>query len=77
MVYFVDKQVVCLQQAIKDDDIEDENHEPNGMSYIENRLPMQGTWVQALVWEDPICHGAIKPVCQVMDGQRLDINIPE
>ena len=24
------------------------------------RLPMQGTRVQALVWEDPICHGAPK-----------------
>ena len=21
-------------------------------------LPMQGTWVRALVWEDPICRGA-------------------
>ena len=26
-------------------------------------LPMQGTWVQSLVWEDPICHGATKPLC--------------
>ena len=26
-------------------------------------LPMQGSWVQPLVWEDPICHGATKPVC--------------
>ena len=25
-------------------------------------LPMQGTRVQALVWEDPTCHGAIRPV---------------
>ena len=25
-------------------------------------LPMQGTWVQALVWEDPTCRGATKPV---------------
>ena len=24
------------------------------------RLPMQETWVQALVWEDPACHGATK-----------------
>ena len=24
--------------------------------------PMQGTWVRALVWEDPTCHGATKPV---------------
>ena len=25
-------------------------------------LPVQGTWVQALVWEDPTCHGATRPV---------------
>ena len=25
-------------------------------------LPMQGTWVQALVWEDPTCRGATRPV---------------
>ena len=26
-------------------------------------LPMQGTWVRALVREDPTCGGATKPVC--------------
>ena len=26
-------------------------------------LPMQGTWVRSLVWEDPTCHGATKPMC--------------
>ena len=25
-------------------------------------LPMQGTWAQALVWEDPTCHRATKPM---------------
>ena len=25
-------------------------------------LPMQGTWVRALVWEDPTCRGATSPV---------------
>ena len=25
-------------------------------------LLMQGTRVRALVWEDPTCHGAMKPV---------------
>ena len=25
---------------------------------------MQVTWVRALVWEDPTCHGATKPVHQ-------------
>ena len=26
------------------------------------RLPMQGTQVRALVWEDPTCRGATRPV---------------
>ena len=25
-------------------------------------LPMQGTWVRALVWEDPTCRGTTRPV---------------
>ena len=25
-------------------------------------LPIQGTWVRALVWKDPTCHGATKPM---------------
>ena len=25
-------------------------------------LPMQGTWVRALVWEDPTCRRATKPM---------------
>ena len=25
-------------------------------------LPMQGTRVRALAWEDPTCHGATKPM---------------
>ena len=31
--------------------------------WLRIRLPMEGTWVRALVWEDPTCHGATKPVC--------------
>ena len=31
--------------------------------WLRIRLPMQGTQVRALVWEDPTCHGATKPVC--------------
>ena len=30
--------------------------------WLRIRLPMQGTWVQALVGEDPTCRGAAKPV---------------
>ena len=33
-----------------------------GGAVVKNRLPMQGTRVQLLVWEDPTCHGATKPV---------------
>ena len=29
--------------------------------WVRIRLPMQGTWVRALVGEDPTCPGAIKP----------------
>ena len=31
--------------------------------WLRIRLPMQGTQVWALVWEDPTCRGATKPVC--------------
>ena len=31
--------------------------------WLRIRLPVQGTQVQALVWEDPTCRGAAKPVC--------------
>ena len=30
--------------------------------WLRIHLPMQGTWVQALVWEDLTCHGATKPM---------------
>ena len=30
--------------------------------WLRMRLPMQETWVQALVQEDPTCCGATKPV---------------
>ena len=31
--------------------------------WLRIRLPMQGTRVRALVWEDPTCRRASKPVC--------------
>ena len=31
--------------------------------WLRIHLLMQGTQVQALVWEDPTCHGATKAVC--------------
>ena len=33
------------------------------VQWLRIRLPMQGTWVRALVQEDPICCGATKPMC--------------
>ncbi|KAJ8785461.1 hypothetical protein J1605_007058 [Eschrichtius robustus] len=32
------------------------------VQWLRIRLPAQGTQVRALVWEDPTCHGATKPV---------------
>ena len=32
------------------------------VQWLRIRLPMQGTWVRALVWEDPTCRGATRPV---------------
>ena len=34
-------------------------------------LPMQGTRVQALVWEDPTCHGVTKPVSHKLLSLRV------
>ena len=31
--------------------------------WLRIRLPMQGSWVRALVREDPTCRGATKPMC--------------
>ena len=35
-------------------------------------LPMQGTRVRALVWEDPTCCGATGPVSQTTEPARLE-----
>ena len=34
--------------------------------WLRIHLPMQGTRVRALVWEDPTCRGAAKPVHQLL-----------
>ena len=31
--------------------------------WLKIHLPVQGSWVRALVWEDPTCCGATKPIC--------------
>ena len=44
-----------------------ENKEDRGTSlvvqWLRIHLPMQGTWVPSLVWEDPTCGRATKPAC--------------
>ena len=35
-------------------------------------LPMQGTRVRALVWEDPTCRGATRPVSHTTEPARLE-----
>ena len=35
-------------------------------------LPMQGTRVRALVWEDPTCHGATRPVTTITEPAHLE-----
>ena len=32
------------------------------VQWLRIHLPMQGTGVQSLVWEDPMCRGTTKPV---------------
>ena len=34
----------------------------SGLPWLRMSLPMQGTWVPSLVWEEPTCIGATKPV---------------
>ena len=40
--------------------------------WLRIHLPMQGTRVQALVWEDPTCRGASKPVATTTEPVRLE-----
>ena len=35
---------------------------PLVVQWLRVHLPMQETWVQSLVWEDPSCCGAAEPV---------------
>ena len=35
-------------------------------------LPIQGTWVRPLVWEDPTCRGVAGPVSHTTEHARLE-----
>ena len=39
-------------------------------------LPMQGTWVQSLVWEDAMSHRATKPMHHNYGAHRLQLLKP-
>jgi len=39
---------------------------------IRIRLPMHGTWVRSLVWEDPTCLGVTKPECHSYWAHALE-----
>ena len=40
--------------------------------WVRIHLLMQGIRVQALIWEEPTCHGATKPVCQNYSACALE-----
>ena len=52
----------CWRSGLQDGQM-DEGRTSLVAQWLRIRLPMQGTWVRALVWEDPTCRGATKPVC--------------
>ena len=33
------------------------------VQWLRIRLPVRGTWVRSLLWEDPTCLKAAKPMC--------------
>ena len=39
-------------------------------------LPMPGAWVLSLIWEDPTCLGATKPMCHNYCAQDLQLLKP-
>ena len=45
--------------------------------WLRIRLPMQGTRVRALLWEDPTCRGAIKPCAPQLLSLRSRAREPQ
>ena len=52
----------CRSINFKDKTIKSSSRASLVAQWLRICLPMQGTRVQALVWEDPTCHGATGPV---------------
>ena len=50
------------------------------MKCVGQDFPIQGTWIQSLVWEDSMCHGATKPMMlcsRAREPQLLKPALPE
>ena len=43
-----------------------------GGPVVKIRLPVQGTWVQSLIPEDPTCLGALSPCPQLLSPSTLE-----
>ena len=59
--------LICLKKYYINLYLQRQSREYLGTSqvvqWLRIRLPVQGTWVQTLVWEDSTCCGAAKPMC--------------
>ena len=42
------------------------------VQWLRIHLPMRGTWIPSLIWEDPPCRGATKPVCRNYQACALE-----
>ena len=58
------KQVHCTLEQLNKNFLNQEFKDRTSpvAQWLRIRLPIQGTWVRALVREDPTCHGAAKSV---------------
>ena len=45
--------------------------------WLRIHLPMQGTWVRALVQEDPTCHGVTKPIAPQLLSLQSRARVPQ
>ena len=42
------------------------------VQWLRIHLPVRGTWIPSLIWEDPPCRGATKPVCHNYQACALE-----
>ena len=51
-----------MKLVLKEDELKSSMGASLVVQWLIILLPMQGTWVQSLIWEDPTCLGATKAV---------------